>query len=147
VSFKGTFDASFPDLRTIKEGDDRIPGRDLGELIVGGLLRRGLQASGPVNEEPFFVVPCPSDQYNYRILCYVLEPGPDPVWVVECPRLLGFMAKWRGESEENELGAVVTAIDETLKSDSRVREMRWFKELPISPFEESKYDTSPVPAS
>ena len=147
VAFKGTFDSKFPDLRDVKKGGDRIPGRSLGELISQGLQRHALKASGPVNEEPFFVVPCQSGSIEYRVLCYILEPGDDPVWVVECPRTLGRIARWRGKTEEQELGAVVTAIHETLKNDSRVGEIRWFPELPGIPFEETRYDTSPISAS
>ena len=144
AALKGCFDASFPDLC---EDEDRIPGRALGELVVQGLQRHGLQASGPLNEEPFFVVTCWSGTIEYRILCYIFEPGKDPVWVVECPRTLGLTAKWRGKSEEQELGTVVTAIHETLKNDSRVSEVRWFPKLPAIPFEESTYDTSPWSAA
>lgn len=139
VAFKGTFDSSFPTT-----GDDRMPGRSLGELIVQGLNHHGLEASGPLNEEPFFVAPCRSGAIEYRVLCYILEPGDDPVWVVECPRTLGRIANWRGKTEQQELGAVVTAIHETLRNDSRVREMRWFPELPASPFDEIQYDSAPT---
>jgi hypothetical protein len=147
VAIKGNFDASFPDLRNVKKGEDRIPGRCFGELVVQGLVRHGLQATGPLNEEPFFAVPCRSGDYEYRVLCYLLEPGQDPVWVIECPRNFGFIAKWRGKSEEAELGAVVMAIHETLKNDSHVREIRWFQKLPDTPFEESRYGITPVVAT
>ena len=147
AALKGSFDASFPDLRDVKKGEDRMPGRALGELVAQGLQRHGLQASGPFDEEPFFVVPCEVEGIKYRILCYILEPGKNPVWAVECPRTLGLIAKWRGKSEERELGLVVTAIHEALTHDSRVTEIRWFKDLPLTPFEESKYDTSPVAIS
>lgn len=140
AALKGSFDASFADLG---DDGDRIPGRALAELVAQGLQGHGLQASGPFNEEPFFVITCWSGAIEYRILCYVLEPGEEPVWVVECARTLGLIAKWRGKSEEQELGTVVTAIHETLKNDSRVSEIRWFPELPAIPFEESTYDTSP----
>jgi hypothetical protein len=140
AALKGSFDSSFSDLG---EDGDRFPGRALGELVAQGLQGHGLQASGPFNEEPFFVVTCWSGAIECRILCYLLEPGKDPVWVVECARTLGLIAKWRGKSEEQELGTVVTAIHETLKNDSRVSEIRWFSELPALPFERSTYHTSP----
>lgn len=93
VAFRGAFNASFPDLGDVKKEEDRIPGRSLGELIAQGLRRHALQAGSPLNKEPFFVVPCRSGKIEYRVLCYVLEPGEDPVWVVECPRTLGLIAK------------------------------------------------------
>ena len=121
AAFKGEFDPSFPP-GSLKSNEDRIPGRDLATLVAGGLLAHGLQAGEPVNEEPFFAVSCRSGDIDYQILCYLLEPGSDPIWVVECARTLSAIARWRGKSEEAELGAVVMAIHETLQEDSRVRE-------------------------
>jgi hypothetical protein len=147
VALKAAFDPTFPDLRDVGKDEDRIPGRDLGELVAEGLKRHGLEAQGPSNEEPFFVVRCKSGRFDYGILCYIYEPAEDPVWVVECPRKLGFLAKLRGQSEESELGAVVSAMHDILRDDPRVKEMRWFRELPPVPWgEETKYDTSPMSA-
>jgi hypothetical protein len=146
VAFKGKFDPSFPS-ESLNPHRDRIPGRDLASLVAGGLLARGLQASEPVNEEPFFTISCRSGEIDYQILCYLLEPGTDPVWVVECARTLSAIARWRGRSEEVQLGAIVMAIHDTLQKDPRVVDLRWFPELPGSPFEEDLYDTSPASSS
>ncbi len=147
VVLKGAFDASFPDLKDVKKGEDRIPGRSLAELVAQGLRKHDLPADDPLNEEPFFVVHCRSGKIEYKILCYLLESQEVPAWVVECPRTMGLIAKWRGKSEEKELSAVVMAIHETLRNDSRVYEMRWFDELPAFPFEADRYETSPISAS
>ncbi len=146
AALKGEFDPSFP-RGSLKSDEDRIPGRDLASLVASGLRAHGLDAGEPVNEEPFFIISCRSGDFNYQVLCYLLEPGSDPIWVVECARTLSAIARWRGKSEEAELGAVVLAIHKTLEKDARVRDIRWFRELPGSPFEQSWYDTSPESGS
>ena len=144
VAIRGDFDARFPESQTWSAGGDRVPGRDLAELVLEGLRRRGLEAEGPIDEEPFVAVRCRVGERQFVILCYIYEPrGKDSVWVVECPTTLGLLARLRGGSEEPELRTVLGAVQESLLHDARVREMRWFSRLPASPFSADIFSVVP----
>ena len=81
VKIRCDFDPTFPDLKSLPKGRDRIPGRALAELVVSGLRKRGFNASDVINEEPFFVTRCHSGDYEYRILSCLTYPDPAaPVW-------------------------------------------------------------------
>ena len=146
VRVRCDFDPTFPDLKSLPKGQDRIPGRPLAELVVSGLRKRGFNASDVINEEPFFVTRCRSGEYEYQILSFLTYPDPaGPVWEVSCAPTIGFWGKLFGKSEDKELGPLLDAIHDTLKSDSHIKEMRWFPESSVSsdPFAEKKYATSP----
>lgn len=146
VAIRGDFDPTFPDLKSLPKGQDRLPGRALAELVVSGLRKRGFNASDVMNEEPFFVTRCRSGDYEYQILsCLAYADDTAPVWEVSCPPTIGFWGKLFGKSEEKELGPLLDAILDTLKSDGRIKEMRWFREPSISPdpFAAKNYATSP----
>jgi hypothetical protein len=145
VAIKGTFDANFPELTWLPKKGDRVPGRELAELITEGLRQRGFDAEDVSYEEPFFTTRCQSGDYRYEVLSYIYVPaGADAVWAVDCAPTLGTWAKLTGKSEEAEHGAVLIAIHDTLKKDARVIDMRWFKDLPGEPFSVQKYGRSPT---
>jgi hypothetical protein len=144
AAIRANFDTKFPDLTGLPKGKDRLPGREFGDFVVEGLRKRGFQASDNQCEEPFFVTWCRSGDWEYKVFCYLYTPDEaSPVWVVECPATIGFWGKLTGKSEERELSAVLAAIDDTLKSDARVKETRWFADLPAEPFSAKKYAISP----
>jgi hypothetical protein len=142
VALRGDFDATFPDLREVLPDQDRVPGRDLAECVVAGLRRRRIETAGPFYEEPFFELRCQVAGRRIDVLCYILEPTAR-TWVVEVVRKTGFLARLRGSAAEAEVTAVVEAVHETLLRDSRVREARWFSELPASPFGNVSFSVSP----
>jgi hypothetical protein len=144
VAIRASFDPKFPDLNSLPKGQDRLPGRELGDLVVRGLRKHGFQVSDLECEEPLFVTRCRSGDGEYKILCYVYTPDPvDPVWVVECPPTIGFLGKLMGKSDDRQIGPIVEAIHDTLRIDSHIRETRWFADLPFEPFSVARYDTSP----
>ena len=150
VAIKGTLDVTFPQSTWFPTKGERVPGGELAELIQKGLSQHGFDAEEVSYEEPFFVTRplCHSGNYRYEILSYIYYPDEtDAVWAVECAPRLGFWARLLGKSEDSELGAVLKAIDETLRNDSRVREKRWFKDLPGSPFAAQRYGRSPTEAA
>ena len=148
VAIKGTFDPTFPPSTWLPMKRERVPGRELAELIQSGLSQRGFNAEEVSYEEPFYVTRCRSGNYRYEILSYIYDPDEaGAVWVVECAPQLGLWAKLMGKTEAQELGAVLKAINETLRGDSRVKEGRWFTKLPASPFAAEKYGRSPTEAA
>jgi hypothetical protein len=145
VAIKGTFDARFPEVTWLPKQGERMPGRELAELITDGLRQRGFDAKDVLYEEPFFTTRCQSGKYRYEVLSYIYVPEEaDAVWAVDCAPTLGTWAKLTGKSEDAELGALLIAIYDTLKNDSRVIDMRWFEELPAKPFSVQKYGRSPT---
>jgi hypothetical protein len=144
VAMRTDFDATFPDFKSLAKGQDRVPGRPLGQLIVNGLRARGFQASDLEYEEPFFVTRCQSGEHIYPVFSYVLYPDKAGApWMVCCEPQVGFWGKLFGKSEEKDIGSVVDAIHDTLKNDAHIRDIRWFKIAPYEPFSEKKYATSP----
>ena len=94
VALRGDFNPNFPDLKRVKKDDDRMPGRDLADLIFFGLKEKDLKVSSPINEEPFFVIKCCSGHFEYEITCCLFEPkNEQSVWVIEIPRKIGFLGR------------------------------------------------------
>lgn len=87
---------------------------------------------------------CQSGEHVYPILSYLAcSDDAGAAWVVSCQRRVGFLRKLFGESDERDIGPVLDAIDDVLKKDPRITDMRWFAETPFDPFSEKKYATSP----
>ena len=144
AAMRGNFDATFPDLRSLPKDADRVPGLTLGELVVNGLRACGFTTSDVQYEEPFFVTRCRSGERTYPILAYLAySDDTGPAWVVSCQRTVGFLGRLLGKSEDRELTTVVEAIDDTLRKDGRITDVRWFADPPFDPFSQAKYDTSP----
>lgn len=144
VAIRGDFDATFPDLKSLPKGQDRIPGRPLAELVVSGLRKRGFNASDVKNGEPFFVTRCRSGNYEYQVLSYLAYADDTaPAWEVSCPPTISFWGKLFGKSEQKTLGSLLDAIHDTLKTDGRIKEMRWFTKPSYDPFSAKKYAISP----
>ena len=144
VAMRTDFDATFPDLRSLAKGQDAVPGRQLGELVVNGLRARGFETSDVQYEEPLFVTRCRSGEHVYPVFSYVLYPEKSGApWVVSCERQIGFWGRLLGRSEEKDMGLVLDAIEDILRNDARITDMRWFGKAPCDPFSEKKYATSP----
>lgn len=142
VALRGDFEAKFPDLHGLPPDRDRVPGRDLAEFILGGLRRRQIEAAGPFYEEPFFELRCQVAGRRIEVLCYIYEPRAE-TWVVEVLQKTGFLARLRGRTAEAEVTTVVEAVHEILLQDPRVRESRWFSELPATPFQSDSFSMGP----
>jgi hypothetical protein len=141
---RATFDATFPELKSLPAGADRVPGRPLGELVMKGLRERGFSASDVQYEEPFFVTRCRSGEHTYHILSYLAySDDTGSAWVVTCQRSVGFWGKLFGRSDDTDLAPVLEAIDDIIKRDNRLTDIRWFEETPLDPFSQQKHATSP----
>jgi len=142
VALRGDFDATFQDLRHLPPEQDRVPGRELAECVLGGLRRRQIETTGPFCEEPFFELRCQVAGRRIEVLCYIYEPKAQ-TWVVEVVRRTGLLARLKGGAADAEVTTVVEAIHETLLQNGQVREARWFSELPASPFGNVSFSVSP----
>jgi hypothetical protein len=135
IAITGDFDFMFPDLKGLPDDADRVPGRDLAVLILNGLRKYGFDTTDIIYDEPFFMIICISCDLKYQVLCFIYDPNPlAPVWIVQVPKKLGFWDRLMGKSEDSQLKPVLDAIEYTLGSDKRVKEMRWFNKLPAKPF-------------
>ena len=144
AAMRGEFDATFPSLRSLPKNGDRVPGRPLGDLVADGLRARGFTTSDVQCEEPFFVTRCRSGERTYPVaayLAYLDHTG--PAWVVSCRRTIGFLGRLLGKSEDIELTRVLEAIDDALKKDGRITDIRWFPDVPYDPFSQTEYALSP----
>lgn len=144
VAFKADFDPRFPDLSEIGKDEDRIPGRPVAEMLMQGLRARAIKASDVTNEEPFFQVICEMGPHKYSVLTYYAGgEDDDPVWGVECGRIMGFWEIFPKKTGESELANLLDAIQDILTGDSRVKEVRWFAESQIDPWSRKKFSSSP----
>ena len=142
----GDFDPVFPDLRGLPKNADRVPGRDLANLVATGLQSEGFDVEGPTNEEPFFAVVCSSGGVQFEILCFIYVPdGRNSLWQVHCQRNLGWFSRLLGKSEEDELVDVVLAIHKVLTTSPRVGAVRWYKEeVPFDGMEHKSGKKHPI---
>ena len=142
VAIRGDFDATFPDLKGLPDDADRVPGRDLADVVANCLRQCGLATVGPEYEEPFFAVRCGSGREQIEVLCYIHEPKRG-VWVVEAGWRQGLLDRLRGRGKPQDLDALLGSLHEGLMREPRVREMRWFTKLPADPFGEVSFGLGP----
>jgi hypothetical protein len=142
VAIRGDFDATFPDLKGLPDEADRVPGRDLADVVASCLRRDGLAIVGPEYEEPFFAVRCGSGREEIEVLCYIHEPKAG-VWVVEAGWRPGLLDRLRGRGKPQGLNALLVSLYEGLLREPRVHEMRWFATLPADPFGEVEFGVGP----
>ncbi len=142
VALRGEFDARFPDLKGLARDADRIPGRELAEIVSRGLRQAGIAIAGPVCEEPFFTLRCEAGGQTITLLCYLYAPDTG-TWVVEAPQHQGFLSRLLRRPRTEGLRRVLEALHQTLLREPRVREMRWFAELPVEPFGKMPYGVGP----
>jgi len=142
VAILGDFDATFPDLKGLPHDADRVPGRDLANVVASCLRQGGLAIVGPECEEPFFAVRCGSGREQVKVLCYIYKPKAG-VWVVEAGWRQRVLDRLRGRGKPQGLNAVLASLHEGLMREPRVREMRWFAKLPADPFGEVEFRLGP----
>jgi hypothetical protein len=143
VALRGDFDARFPDMCQLGSDQDRVPGRDLAECVLAGLKEQGLEAEGPLYEEPFFELRCRTGARPVTVLCYIYEPKAE-TWVVEVVWKTGFFDWFARREDEPHVRTLVGALYQALARDRQVREMRWFSSLPASPFGNVSFAVSPL---
>ena len=98
---------------------------EVAKSLVAELRAKGFAPSEPKDQEYAHFVRCPSGPHDYEIMI-AFDFVDGQTWEVSCPRALGFFSRLFGKSEETELSALVKAIDAAMKSNSHVREMRWY---------------------
>jgi len=105
------------------------PGQSGGEAVaaalVAGLRAKGFNPSEPEDQEFAHFLRCPSGRHEYEIMT-AFDFVDGQTWEISCPRKLGFLSRFFGQSEEVELTALVNAIHAVISSDPRVKELCWY---------------------
>jgi hypothetical protein len=142
VAIRGDFDARFPDLKGLSRNADRVPGRELANLVAKWLRQGGLAIEGPEYEEPFFTLRHGMGRDRIEVLCYIYAPKAE-VWVVEATWRQGFLSRLFGRGEPQGLNPLLVALHEGLMQEPKVREMRWFATLPADPYGQVAFGLGP----
>jgi len=93
-------------------------------MLVAGLHARGYSPSPVRDQEYAHTFRCRSGEYDYEVMV-AFDFVDGKTWEVSCPPSLGWLARPKGKSEEEELSALVSAIASVLHSDARVKDVRW----------------------
>ncbi len=144
VAIRGDFDAGFPDLKALPRDVDRVPGRELADLVARWLRQGGLVVEGPEYAEPFFILRHGGGREQIEVLCSIYDPQAG-VWVVEATGRRGLLSRLLGRGQPPALSGVLAALHEGLGREPRVREMRWFARLPADPFGPVAFGSGPFP--
>ena len=93
--------------------------------IADGLRARGFNPSEPRDQEYAHFFRCPSSSYEYEIMVsFDFVDG--RTWEVSCPPVLGLFSRLFGKNEDRELSVLIEAIHATVRSDPRVKDMKWY---------------------
>jgi hypothetical protein len=127
------FEADFPKPKSGESGAGEVA-----SMLIAGLRGNGFSPSPAQDEEYAHSFVCPSGKYSYSVMV-AFDFVDNATWEVSCPPALGRFAKLRGQSEEKEHSALVSAIASVLSADPRIRNVRWYKSYG------DKSDQSPQP--
>lgn len=116
VRFKGDFK---------KEAQKEIPGRDLADFVAEQLRRKNFAVHSVENDEIWFTVKVSSGSIEYPLMISHSYLS-DDYWEISCPWTLGFFARLFGKSEEPELKNLVETLDEILKTDKIITDIKWY---------------------
>ena len=131
---------------TLGDGPE-LPGRQLAEDIAASLRELGRSPLGVFNEEPFWAIRFASGSRTLDVLVGLYLPDEErdkAIWWVSVPSSLGFFDRLFRKAEGPSTILLLEAINAALQSDDRIRDVRWFKELPAEPYESSKYSNLPT---
>ncbi len=148
-SMKIYYDAAFRSAAfdpTLALGES-LPGRELAHDLGRALEEIGQAVREVSLDEPFWVIRVPTEPREIGILVYLYVPaeeGTEPVWAVSVPSTIGWLGRLLGKTEADSIVALLRDLDTVLRRDDRLRDIRWFRELPIDPYEAGDYSGSPV---
>jgi hypothetical protein len=119
VRFKGDFSKA--------ESEREVAGRELADFLASRLPQKGCLIDGVESDEISFTVKARSGNIDYPLMiCLNFEDKKH--WEIICPRRKGFFSREFGVGYEAELGELVQAIDEILRSDERISDVKWFED-------------------
>ena len=95
-------------------------------MLAAGIRAKGFSPSPIEDREYAHTFRCKSGEYDYEIMV-AFDFVDGGTWEVSCPPTLGWIARLRGKSEEKELSALISAIASVLRSDARVKNVRWYQ--------------------
>jgi hypothetical protein len=133
VAFAGDFKDAEAELAQKKEfGGDYVP-REIREFVTEGLQKAGFSIQTR-SEKPVLDLSCPLEEHAWTIMVGLTdEHQGKPVWSIELMRKTGMVERLRGNIDSREEGPLVDAIHDLLSKDSRVKQIRWFKDSDASP--------------
>jgi hypothetical protein len=123
-------------------GGDALPGKQIAEELSEALSRLGMTPVGVFCEEPFWAVRVPEGASTVDVLVYVYHPDRDwnnAVWAVSIESTQSSMFGVLKREESPTRTAIVRAVDSALQSVPHVRDIRWFRGLPASPYGTDKF--------
>lgn len=121
------FLGDFPKPIRCDEPPEQLPGRELAELIADGLRNRQFAVHSIETYDIEHVIRCSSGRREFRIHVWVDDISRIERWEVCCPSSSGWLARLLGRSDYEEHKRILEAIDDILKSSSRVHDIRWFR--------------------
>lgn len=137
-----TFDAPFN--KEIQEEEPNIAGEDLSGYLAEELTKKGFLINKVENIEYAFEVKCMSGSIEYEIMV-----GLDVVykkwWEVVVKPKYGFLAKLFGKNEDQELGSLLNGINDILKGNTLVTDIKWYRQYSdIDSLKNKKFFNSPA---
>ena len=118
VRFKGDFK---------REVKDEIAGRDLAEFVAEQLRQKNYAVHSVEDDEIWFTVNVVSGSIEYGLMVSHSYMS-DEYWEISCPRSLGFFARLKRKSEDTELQNLVNTLDEILRDEGTIKNIKWFSE-------------------
>jgi hypothetical protein len=129
------FLGDFPKPAYRDDPPEKLPGRELADLVAGGLRNHGFHVGSVDTYEIEHLIQCSSGQRTFHIHIWVDDISRIERWEVCCPPSYGWIARWLGQwvarlfgpMDYDEHKTLLEAIDGILKSSGRVRDLRWFR--------------------
>lgn len=138
-----TFDAPF-NKKIQQDEEYNIAGEDLANYLAEELIKRGFLVNKVENIEFAFEIKCMSGTIEYEIMV-ALDVLYHERWEIAVQPRYGFWARLFGKNEDQELGGLLNGINDILKENASVTDIKWYRQYsnPDS-LKNKKFFNSPV---
>lgn len=137
-----TFDAPFD--KGIQDEEPNIAGEDLARYLADELTSQGFEIKSVENVEFAFEIICLSGTIEYEVMVG-LDVIHNKWWEVAVKQKYGFFAKLFGKNEDEELGNLLKSLDKILKSNTSVKDIKWYRSYSdVDSLKNKKHFNSPV---
>jgi hypothetical protein len=124
------FLADFPyEAGWLEDSTKELPGKDVSELLVNGLRKRGIDVNGVDAADYGHFIECISVGRSFTIVVSVDDPWEMKRWTVQCYPSDGLLTRLIHGYAGFEFRQVLTAVHQALKGSGKARDIRWFPDF------------------
>lgn len=125
-----------------------IPGQQLAQRVAEGLRKQEVTCGDVYRDEPFWSFSVSTAIRDVHVSAYLYRPddvAEKAIWGVTLfAPVPGLLRRLFSPPDESDLQPILEALHTVLTLDDAIWDLRWFKELPVEPYQADSYFLYPV---